>query len=62
VSVVIVNSPSAVITAVTTWITPVRLRSKRILRSIAKGDGMAMGPRLGAGGEIGDEIANDNGK
>src|SRR6266481_870049 len=31
-AVVIVNSPSAVITAVTTWITPVRRRSKRILR------------------------------
>jgi hypothetical protein len=42
---VIVNSPSAVITAVTTSITPVRRRSKRILLSIGQkrwnGDGFS---------------------
>jgi hypothetical protein len=41
VSVVIVNSPSAVI-AVVTWIALVRRRSKRILRKIQKSDGLAM--------------------
>jgi len=40
--VIIVRSPSAVITAVRTWITPVPNRSKRILREMATGDGMAM--------------------
>src|ERR1700694_3451894 len=39
---VILISPLAVITAITTSITPVRRESKWILQKIAKGDGMAM--------------------
>src|SRR5258708_11014548 len=42
VSVVIVVSPLRLITAVTTSITLVRRRSKRIVRSIGKGDGLAI--------------------
>src|SRR5947209_2757763 len=47
VSVVIVNSPSAVI-AVVTWIALVRRGSKQILRLIGKGDQMAMVPQMTA--------------
>jgi hypothetical protein len=42
-AVMIVISPSAAITAVTTWITLVAGRSKRILRESGKGEGSAMG-------------------
>jgi hypothetical protein len=35
-------SPCAVITAITTWITPVRGKSKWNLPKIAQGDGMAI--------------------
>src|SRR6202171_196003 len=41
-AVIIVNSPSAVITAVRTWITPVGRRSKRILPDFDDGEGLAM--------------------
>jgi hypothetical protein len=37
--------PSAVITAITTWITPLAGRCKRILSEIARGEGVAMGGR-----------------
>ena len=43
VDVVIVHAPLAVITAVTTWITPKRSHGKRSLWKFGKGDGMAMG-------------------
>jgi hypothetical protein len=49
VSVVIVFSPLRLITAVSTSITLVRNRSKRIVRLIGKGDGMAMVRQMSAG-------------
>jgi hypothetical protein len=39
------KSPSAVITAATTWITPLAGRCKRILSEIARGEQVAMGGR-----------------
>src|SRR5229473_3147437 len=42
VDIVMVHAPSAVITAVTTWITRKRSHCKRSLWKLGKGDGMAM--------------------
>src|ERR1039458_3462303 len=39
---IFVSFPSAVITAVTTWITPKRLKSKVVVQQIDDGEGLAM--------------------